>query len=120
MPKGRQQREQERDRQQKDPERDRPVAPVDQQKGDAEDEAEERTRLMHLHRQQMVRSVQHLDQRHEVEEDRGQRGRSRNPCPSRTIVQRHRQHSQCGHAVEHNRYLEPENLHQWYNSGAAR
>ena len=67
---------------------------------------------MGLDRQAVVRGVQGLGQRDEVEERRGDDRRERDVPPAGTVIQRRGQHRERGHAVEEHRDSEPEQRHR--------
>jgi len=108
---GGEQAEEKADRQQKDPEGDGAVASVDEEEGDGEDEAEEGLCFVRIDGEPMVSRVEHLDERDEVEEDRGSGGGDGDVAPAGTIVQRRRKDGERGECVEKDRDSEPEEGH---------
>ena len=80
--------EKEADGQDEDAERDGPVSPVDDEKGDGEEEAEEGLGLVGVDGKAMVGGVEHLGERDEVEEDGGDGGGDGDVTPARAVVER--------------------------------
>jgi len=94
-----------------DPERDGSISPVDQQKGQGQEEAEEGLALVGVDGKAMMGGDEHLGQRDEVEEECGDRGRNGDVAPAGTVVERCREDGQRGNAVEKYRDSEPEERH---------
>ena len=82
----------------------------DEKRG-AEEQAEHREALVRVDGQGVVRGVEHLGQRDEVEEDGGEGRGHRYVTPARAVIERGRQHRERGNAVEKNRDSEPEKGH---------
>lgn len=101
----------EADGQDEDAKRDGLVASVDEEEGQGEDEAEERLGLVGVDGEAVMCGVEHLDQRDEVEEERGGSGGDGDVTPAGTVVQRCRKDGERGNTVEENRDSEPEEGH---------
>ena len=99
--------EEEADGQDKDAERDGFVAPVDEEKRNGEEKAEEGLGLVSVDREGVVGGVEHLGERDEVEEDSGNGGRDGDVTPAGTVVEGGRQDRERGYAVEEDRDSEP-------------
>lgn len=108
--------EEEADGKDEDAEGDGFIAPVDQDKGRAEDEAEERLGLVGIDREGMMSGVEHLGQRDEVEEECRDGCGDCDVSPAGAVVERCREDRQRGNAVEKNRDSEPKKRHRWYRS----
>jgi len=104
--------EQEADGEDKDAEGDGFVAPGNEQESQCEKKAEERLGFVGINGKTVVRRVEHLDERDEVEEDRRGGCRNSNMPPTGTVIQRCRKDSERGNAVEENRDSEPEEGHE--------
>ena len=103
--------EEEADGQDEDAEGDGLVAPCDEEKGQGEEEAEEGLGLVGIDRKAVVSGIEHLDQRDEVEEDRGGGGGDCDVTPAGTVVQRCRKDGERGKCVEEDCDSEPEEGH---------
>lgn len=112
---GRKEAQQERKRQEEDAERKRPVSPVDEQKREAEHEAEDGLGLVggefHDARQAVVGGVEHLSQGDEVEQQRKDRHRDGEVAPPRAVIQGRRDHREGGDAVQEDRDSKPKEGH---------
>ena len=107
----RQEAEQERQRQEKDAEGYGSEARIYGDEGDSEQESQERLSLVGVDRQGVVSGVEHLGERDEVEEERGDGGGDGEVSPAGTVVECGGQDGERGDAVEEDRDSEPEEGH---------
>ena len=109
--------EQEANGQDEDAERDGFIASVDEEEGESEDESEEGLGLVGVDREAMMGCIQGLDQRDELEEERGGGGGNGDVTPAGTVVQRCRKDGERGNTVEENRNSEPDEGHGFAMAG---
>jgi hypothetical protein len=102
----------EADREEEDAEGDGFIAPVDEKKGEGEEEAEEGLGLVGVYGKGVVGGVEHLGERDEVEEDGGDGGGDGDVTPAGTVVEGGGQDRERGDAVEKDRDSEPEEGHK--------
>ena len=111
--------EEEADGEDEDAQGDGFVAPIDEEKGAGEEEAEEGLSLVGVDWEAMVGGVEHLGEGDEVEEDGGDGGGDGDVTPARAVVEGSGQNRERGYAVEEDRDSEPEEGHD-HRSPAAK
>ena len=108
---GRDEAEEETHGQDEDAEGDGFIAPVNEEEGSGEDEAEQGLGLVGIDRKRMMGSIEHLGERDEVKEECRGGGWDGNVAPTWAVVKRCREDCQSGYAVEEDRDSEPEERH---------
>jgi hypothetical protein len=103
--------EQEGKRKEEDAERDSPVSPIDKQKRESKEKAEKRLRLVGVDGKAMMRGVEHLRERNEVEEKCRHGCRNGDVPPPGTVIERCREDRQRGDAIKQNRDSKPKKRH---------
>jgi len=104
--------EKEADGKDEDAECDGFVSPVDEQKGEGEEETEEGLGFVGVDGEAMVGGVEHLGERDKVEENGGYCGGDGDVPPTGAVVEGGGQDRKRGYAVEENRDSEPEEGHR--------
>ena len=100
--------EEETDREDEDAESDGFVSPIDEEKRQGEEKAEEGLGFVSVDREAMVGGVEHLGEGDEVEEDGGDGGGDGDMAPAGAVVEGSGQNRERGYAVEKDRDSEPE------------
>ena len=88
------------------------VSPIDQEKRQGENEAEEGLGLMSVYGEAVVGGVESLGEGDEVEEDGGDGGGDGDVTPAGAVVEGSGQNRERGNAVEKDRDSEPEEGHR--------
>ena len=104
--------EEEANGQDEDAEGDGPVAPVDDEEGKGEEEAEEGLGLVGIDREGVVGGVEGFGEGDEVEEQRGDGGGDGDVAPAGAVVERGREDGERGNAVKENGDSEPKKRHK--------
>ncbi len=96
------------------------VAEIDDEEGRSEEEGEERLALVAIDGEGVMGGVEGFCERDEVEEEADDDGGEGDVAPARAVVERGREHGECGHAVEENGDSEPEERHGEGGAGLFR